>query len=82
MPDRAIDQEQMSDEPGGGDQAAGEIEREAEDMPVGEELGRRGRKLRGPPAVGEEHGGPSARKQQGDEPCERGGEPPTAARHA
>ena len=65
--DSAIDQEQMPDEPGGRDQAAGQVEGELEQVPVGEKFGGGRRELGGPPAVGQESGGPASNKEEGNQ---------------
>jgi hypothetical protein len=79
---RAIHQEQVADEPGGGDQNSSEIEREPENVPVGQVGRGLRRKLCGPPTVGQENRGPAAHKQQGKNYGEYGGEAPAPPRHA
>ncbi len=80
--DGAIDDEEVTDEPRGGEEEAGEVEGETEDVPVGEEIDGRRRDLRGPPAVGEQPSGPAAHEQQGDDAGDRGDQPAAASVHA
>ena len=79
--DGAIDHQKVADEPGGCEEEAGEVQRQPEHVPVGEEIdGGRG-DLRRPPAVGEQPRHPPADEQEGDESGDRGDQPAAAAVH-
>ncbi len=80
-PDGAIDDEQMTDEPGGREDEAGEVQRQAEDVPVGQKRDGGRRHLLGPPPVGEESGHPSAQEQEADDSGDRGDQPAAATIH-
>ena len=49
--DGAIDDEEVTDEPRRGQEKARQVQGQPEDVPVGEEIDRRGGDLRGPPAI-------------------------------
>ena len=61
---RPVHQQQMADEPRSGDQDAGEIERQSEDVPVGEISRGLGGELGCPPAIGKQNSSPPAGKQE------------------
>src|SRR5215210_749807 len=80
--DRAIHQKQMSNEPGRGDDDAGEVECKPEDVPVREVSRGLRRELHGPPAIGEQNCSPPAGEQEENDGGENAGEPPAASRQA
>ena len=63
-PDRPIDDQEMADEPGRRDKNPPELQREPEQAPVGEEADGRRRDFLGPPAIGQEAGGPAAGEEE------------------
>ena len=80
--DRAVDHEEVADEPRGRDENAAGLQRAAEQVPAGEERDGGGRDLAGPPAVGQQLRRPPPGEQEPAERDERDDEPPGARRHS
>ena len=79
--DRAIDHQQVPDEPGTGDGDARQLEDGAQEVPVGEERDGGRRELGGPPAVRQQAGGPAPAEEQQDETGHQHGEPAPVTGH-